>query len=500
MSSSSNTQCSFGPDSSPLLHPGDIPFHSRRDFLVRGGLGIGGLSLAALFGINPFDAEAAGPAGPLAPKAPHFPVKAKSIIQIFAGGAPSTVDTWDPKPELVANNGKKIPGYEGLALGSPFKFEKLGKSGVEVPEIFPSIGKHIDDIAVIRSLFAEIPDHGIAAKMLMTGSAQLPKPSLGSWLVYGLGSLNQNMPGFITLGGDSTFRQSAFLPGIYQGCNVNYAPPAPNLSERQVKEYLSTILPNISSEVSSIERQRRQLDLSAQLSKMHAAQLQKDAQLDARIEAFEIAFKMQTEATDAFDISKEPQSIRDMYEQVPEGTTAGMGMRMGGRNAVGSKLLVARRLVERGVRFVQVATGGWDTHADIGNSVRNAATGIDGPAGALLTDLKQRGLLDSTIVIWGGEFGRTITAGGGAGAPGRDHNGKSMVAWMAGGGVKGGQAYGATDEFGGKVVDNKMHVHDFHATILRLMGFDHEKLIYNYNGRPFRLTDNFGNVAKELIA
>jgi hypothetical protein len=500
MSSSSNNHCSFGPDSSPLLHPGDIPFHSRRDFLVRGGLGMGGLSLAALFGINPFDLEAAGPVGPLAPKAPHFPVKAKSIIQIFAGGAPSTVDTWDPKPELVANDGKKIPGYEGLALGSPFKFEKKGKSGVEVPEIFPAIGKHIDDIAVIRSLFAEIPDHGIAAKMLMTGSAQLPKPSLGSWLVYGLGSLNQNMPGFITLGGDSTFRQSAFLPGVFQGCNVNYAPPREGLNENQIREYLSTILPNISSEVSSIERQRRQLALAAQLSELHAAQLQKDAQLDARIKAFEIAFKMQTEATDAFDISKEPQSIRDMYEQAPEGTNPGMGMRMGGKNTVGSKLLVARRLVERGVRFVQVATGGWDTHSDIGNSVRNAAMGIDGPAGALLTDLKQRGLLDSTIVIWGGEFGRTITAGGGAGAPGRDHNGKSMVAWMAGGGVKGGQAYGATDEFGGKVVDNKMHVHDFHATILRLMGFDHEKLIYNYNGRPFRLTDNFGNVAKELIA
>jgi len=491
MSSSLNTKCSFGADSSPLLHPGDVPFHSRRDFLVRGGLGIGGLSLAALFGINPFDAEAAGPMGPLAPKSPHFPVKAKSIIQIFAGGAPSTVDTWDPKPELVKNDGKKIPGYEGLALGSPFRFDKLGKSGMEVPEIFPAIGKHIDDIAVIRSLFAEIPDHSIAAKMLMTGSTQLPKPSLGSWLVYGLGSMNQNMPGFITLGGDSTFRQAAFLPGIYQGCNVNYDPNAS----------LTTILANIRSEFSSLERQRRQLDLSMQLSKMHAAQLQKDSQLDARIEAFEIAFKMQTEATDAFDVSKEPQSIRDMYEQVPAGTNPGMGMRMGGgRNAVGTKLLVARRLVERGVRFVQVATGGWDTHADIGNSVRNAATGIDGPAGALLTDLKQRGLLDSTIVIWGGEFGRTITAGGGAGAPGRDHNGKSMVAWMAGGGVKGGQAYGATDEFGGKVVDNKMHVHDFHATILRLMGFDHEKLIYNYTGRPFLLTDHSGNVAKELTA
>ncbi len=489
MNPNSTFNCSYGADSSPLLHPGSAGYFSRRDFLARSGVGIGGLSLAALFGINPFDlnAAASAPMGPLAPKEPHFPAKAKAIIQIFAGGAPSTVDTWDPKPDLVENDGKKIPGYEGLALGSPYKFEKKGKSGVEVSEVFPEIGKHIDDIAVIRSLFAEIPDHGIAAKMLMTGSAQLPKPSLGSWLVYGLGSGNQNMPGFITLGGDSTFRQAAFLPGIYQGCNVNYNPNAS----------LSTILANIRSEFSSLDRQRRQLDLAEQMNKMHAAQLQKDAQLEARIQAFEIAFKMQTEATDAFDISKEPQAMRDKYEL---STAGGTGMGMGGRNANGTKLLVARRLIERGVRVVQVATGGWDTHADIGNSVRRAAQGIDGPAGALLQDLKDRGLLDSTLVMWGGEFGRTVTAGGGAGAPGRDHNGKAMVSWMAGGGVKGGQAYGGTDEFGGRATENKMHVHDLHATILALMGFDHTKLIYNYNGRPFRLTDNFGNVAKELIA
>jgi hypothetical protein len=457
---------------------------SRRDFLVRNGLGMGGLSLAAMFGINPFDAQAAGP---LAPKNPHFPVKAKAIIQIFAGGAPSTVDTWDPKPELTKMNGQKLPApYEGVALGSPFKFEKTGKSGVEVSEIFPEIGKHIDDIAVLRSMFAEIPDHGIAAKMLMTGSAQLPRPSLGSWITYGLGSVNQNMPGFISLGGGSTFRQCAFLPGIYQGCNVNYDPNAS----------LSTILANIRSEFSNLDRQRRQLDLTAQLNKMHAEQLQRDAQLEARIEAFEIAYKMQTEATDAFDISKEPEKIREMYEKMP---TDGRGMG-GGRNAAGTKLLIARRLVERGVRFVQVTTGGWDTHDDIANSVRRAANGIDGAAGALLTDLKQRGLLDSTLVIWGGEFGRTVTAGGSAGAPGRDHNGRAMVSWMAGGGVKGGTTYGETDEFGGRAEKDKVHVHDLHATILHLMGFDHTKLTYTYNGRPFRLTDNFGNVIKEVIA
>ncbi|MEY5027175.1 MAG: hypothetical protein RLZZ244_2703 [Verrucomicrobiota bacterium] len=486
MDPNSTFNCSFGADSSPLIHPGSSAFYSRREFLVRNGVGFGGLSLAALFGLNPFDLNAAdAPRGPLAPKQPHFKAKAKRVIQIFAGGAPSTVDTWDPKPDLVKNHEKKIPGYEGLALGSPFKFEKKGKSGVEVSEIFPEIGKHIDDIAVIRSLFAEIPDHSIAAKMLMTGSPQLNKPSLGSWSVYGLGTDNQNLPGFITLGGDSTFRQSAFLPGIYQGCNVNYDPNAP----------LTSVLANISSQFSTPDRQRHQIDLAKEMNKLHAEQLQKDAQLEARIEAFEIAFKMQKEAMDAFDISKEPEKIKEMY-----GIGGGGGMGMRGAAGNGAKLLVARRLVERGVRFVQVATGGWDTHSDIGNSVKNAATAIDGPAGALLADLKQRGLLDETLVIWGGEFGRTVTAGGGAGAPGRDHNGRAMCAWMAGGGVKGGTTYGATDEFGGRAVENKMHVHDLHATILALLGFDHTKLTYNYNGREFRLTDNFGNVVKEIIA
>ena len=481
MDPNSTFNCSFGADSSPLLHPNSMSLASRRDFLVRSGIGFGGLSMAALFGINPFDLNAAdAPKGPLAPKSPHFKGKTKAVIQIFAGGAPSTVDTWDPKPELTKNSEKKIPGYEGLALGSPFKFEKKGQSGVEVSEIFPEIGKHIDNIAVIRSLFAEIPDHQIAAKMLMTGSPQLNKPSLGSWSVYGLGTENQNLPGFITLGGDTTFRQAAFLPGIYQGCNVNYDPNAP----------LTNILANISSQFSTPERQRHQIDLAKEMNKMHAAQLQKDAQLEARIEAFEIAFKMQKEAMDAFDVSKEDAKMRDMYEK-------GAGM---GKNTNGTKLLVARRLVERGVRFVQVSTGGWDTHNDIANSVRRAAEGIDGPVGALLTDLKQRGLLDSTLVIWGGEFGRTVTAGGGAGAPGRDHNGRAMCSWMAGGGVKGGTTYGATDEFGGRSVENKMHIHDLHATILHLMGFDHTKLTYNYNGREFRLTDNFGNVVKDIIA
>ncbi|NBX28950.1 DUF1501 domain-containing protein, partial [bacterium] len=414
------------------------------------------------------------------PKKPHFPAKAKAVIHIYAAGAPSTMDTWDPKPMLKRHDGKQIPGYGGLALASPFEFSKQGESGIEVSEIFPELGKHVDRMALIRSLQAEIPDHRIAAKALMTGSGLLNKPSLGSWTVYGLGTENQNMPGFVSLGGENSFRQSAFLPGIYQGCNVNYDPRTP----------LTELLSNISNPFTTVERQRNQLDLTRELNQIHAAKLQRDAQLEARIQAFEIAFNMQREALEAFDVAKEPQSMRDRYELQQNRQ----------RNSNGTKLLIARRLVERGVRFVQVVTGGWDTHFDIGKSVRSAAAGIDQPAAALLTDLAESGLLDSTLVIWGGEFGRTPTAQSTTGLPGRDHNGKSMLTWMAGGGVKGGTVVGATDDFGGRAIENVADIHDLHATILALLGFDHERLTYRYNGRDFRLTDVYGRVISDVIA
>ncbi len=456
----------------------DIIF-TRRQFLARTGMGFGGISLAALFGMNPFIANGASapvPAfSPLAPKEPHFKAKAKAVIHIFAEGGPSQVDTWDPKPELSKFDNKTIPGHDGLAFGSPFKFTKLGKSGVEVSEVFPKLGESIDDIAVVRSLWTDIPAHDVAQRFMNTGSLQLPKPSMGSWVVYGLGTENQNMPGFITLGGSPEWRQSSFLPGIYQGCDVNYHRNMP----------LDEVLVNIKNQFSPSDRQRRQLDLAKTLDKMYEAHLQKDAQFDARVESFEIAFKMQTEATDAFDITKEPEDVRKMY----------------GESDMGARMLVARRLVERGVRFVQVSAGGWDHHGDLERSLRGRATDVDGPAGALLKDLKQRGLLDSTLVIWGGEFGRTVTKDrNGNATPGRDHNGRAMCCWMAGGGVKGGMTYGSTDEFGARAVENKVHIHDLHATILALLGFDHTKLTYRYNGRDFRLTDNFGNVVKDIIA
>jgi hypothetical protein len=366
-------------------------------------------------------------------------------------------------------------------MPSPFKFQRHGKSGIEVSEVFPQLAGHVDDMAIIRSMYTDVPAHEIATVMMNTGSRQLLKPCLGSWAVYGLGSENQNMPGFISLrnggglpsGGTQNWG-SAFLPGVYQGTSINTQ--AGSVDE---------MIQNIKNPYVSQNEQRRQLDLIHQLNELHAQNLQKDAQLEARIEAYEIAFKMQSAASDAFNYQKEPQSVRDLY----------------GNSSQGRQMLIARRLLERGVRFVQVWAGGWDHHQDIETRLPEKAREIDRPLSALLTDLKTLGLLDSTLVIWGGEFGRTATRDrNGNDNPGRDHNAKAFSIWMAGGGVKGGTIYGATDEFGAAAVENKVHVHDLHATILALLGFDHEKLTYRYNGRDFRLTDVSGNVVKGVMA
>jgi hypothetical protein len=452
----------------------DLPA-TRREFLLKSGMGFGALSIAPLFGLNPYDAEASGIINPLAPKEPHFPAKAKAVIHLFASGAPSHVDTWDPKPLLNKYDNTALPGLEGLAFGSPFKFEKKGNAGIEVSEVFPHLGECVDDMAIVRSLWTDIPAHEVASRFMHTGSLQLPKPSMGSWVVYGLGTTNQNMPGFITIGGQPEWRQSAFLPGMYQGCNVNY----------NSRMDLEDVIMNIKNQFTPLDRQRRELDYVKKLNEIHSSQLQKDAQFEARIQSFEMAFKMQTEATDAFDITKESKETRDMY----------------GNSETANKLLVARRLVETGVRFVQIDVGGWDHHSNLDTALRNKATEIDGPAAALIKDLKQRGLFDSTLIIWGGEFGRTVTRDrNGNASSGRDHNGRAMVSWLAGGGVKGGIAYGSTDEFGARAVENKVHIHDLHATFLKLLGFDHTRLTYRYNGRDFRFTDNFGNIVKDIIA
>ncbi len=467
-------------------------FLTRRQFLNRVGLGLGALGAASLFG--PTDLLGAQPAvtasgagslganlsNPLMPKLPHFPGKAKAVIHIFAQGAPSHVDTWDPKPALLKMDGKSIGSDGGVAMASPFAFQRYGQSGLEVSDLFTKSARHADDLTVIRSMYTDIPAHDVATTFMNTGSIRITKPSLGSWVVYGLGTENQNLPGFISLrgnrlpvGGAGTYG-SAFLPGIYQGTSVNTS--ASNVQQ---------MIQNIRNSYVSKTEQRRQLDFVHQLNELHARNLQRDAALESRLATAEIAFRMQAEATDAFDINKEPDDVRAAYGNTPQG----------------KQLLIARRLVERGVRFVQVWHDGWDHHQDLEDRITEKAGEIDQPLAALLADLKQRGLLDSTLLVWGGEFGRKPTKDrNGGDNPGRDHNAKAFSLVLAGGGVKGGLVHGATDEFGAAAVKDKVHVHDLHATILHCLGFDHTKLTYPYNGREFRLTDVAGNVVKPILA
>jgi hypothetical protein len=469
-------------------------FLTRRDFLSRCGIGFGALGLAAMAGTSVFANEPGiDLLHPLAPRAPHFPGKAKRVVHIFANGGPSQVDTFDPKPALDKWHGKAIPldlkteRKTGAAYRSPFTFQKYGQSGIEVSELFPHVAEHVDDMAIIRSMYADVPNHEPSLMLMNCGEARLPRPSLGSWVTYGLGSVNQNLPGFIAMCPgypiqESQNWQSAFLPGIYQG---NYI----NTSNTEVEK----LIEHIKNTATSQADQRAQLDLLEKLNAAHAARRQNDAQLEARIQSFELAYRMQLEATDAFDILREPQPTRERY----------------GDTKQGRQLLIARRLLERGVRFVQVWHGDgqpWDNHDDLEVNHRRLAKESDQAIGALLTDLKQSGMLDDTLVIWGGEFGRTPvvelpTAGANAGkVNGRDHNHWGFSMWMAGGGVKPGYIHGATDEFGFKAVDKRVHVHDLHATILALLGFDHEKLTYRFAGRDYRLTDVHGKVVKELIA
>jgi hypothetical protein len=472
---------------------------TRRELLCRSGMGFASLGLASLMGeagLLATPAEAATQAlGPLAPRKPHFPAKAKRVIHLFMNGGPSQVDTFDPKPALQKYAGKPLPmpnlpteRKTGAAFPSPYTFKKYGQSGIEVSEIFDHVGECIDDVAVIRSMHADVPNHEPSLLLMNCGEARLVRPSLGSWTTYGLGSENQNLPGFIAMcpGGypiqESQNWQSGFLPGVYQGTYID---------TRYTD--IEKLIDHIRNRYTSQKEQRQQLDLLMELNRRHAEKRQHDAQIEARIQSFELAYRMQMDAADAFDVSREPQHIRDMY----------------GPGTQARQILIARRLLEKGVRFVQVWHGAgqpWDNHDDIEVNHRELAKQCSQAIGALLKDLKQRGMLDDTLVIWGGEFGRTPTVelptpGANAGKiNGRDHNHYGFSMWMAGGGVKGGQVYGATDEFGFQAVENKVHVHDLHATILHLLGFDHEKLTYRHAGRDFRLTDVHGHVVKELIA
>jgi hypothetical protein len=469
---------------------------TRREFLNRCGMGFGALGLAGLFAgdkLLPSALADTGYTSPLAPKAPHFPAKAKHVIHIFLNGGPSQVDTFDPKPSLAKYAGKPLP-FElrterrtGAAFPSPFKFKKYGQSGIEVSEIFANTAESIDDIAVIRSMHADVPNHEPSLMLMNCGDARLVRPSMGSWVTYGLGTVNQNLPGFIAMCPGYPIQESqnwqcGFLPGIFQGSYIN-------TKETRIEK----LIEHIKNNYTSLPEQRRQLDLLHKINDRHAKQRQHEAQLEARIESYELAYRMQMDAADAFDITKEPEHIRKMYG---DGTQA-------------RQILIARRLVEKGVRYVQLWHGDgqpWDNHDDIEVNHRKLAGQCDQAIGALLKDLKQRGLLESTLVIWGGEFGRTPvvelpTPGSNQGKlNGRDHNHWGFSMWLAGGGVKGGQVYGATDEFGYRAAEKPVHVHDLQATILALLGFDHEKLTFRHAGRDFRLTDVHGSVVKELIA
>ncbi len=462
---------------------------TRREMLMQCSAGFGMLALAGLFG-EQSAALAAGAKNPLAPKPTMFPPRAKRIIFLFMHGGPSQVDTFDPKPLLTRDSGKPFPGAKprvqfaqtGNLLRSPWEFKKYGQSGIEVSDLFPNVAQCVDDLCVIRSLHGDNTAHGGALLQLHTGSDTQVRPSMGSWITYGLGTENQNLPGFITIcptlghGGVQNW-SSAFLPAPYQGTPIGHADiPA----SKAAIDYIKNL--ETPSDV-----QRMQLDMLQQMNETQLKHFGHDPQLDGRIQSFELAFRMQTEAPELMDLSKESKATRDLYG-IDESPTDNFGR----------QCLLARRFAEKGVRFVQASHSyKWDQHGDLRHGHTTNAKEVDKPIAGLLRDLKARGLLQDTLVLWGGEFGRTPTA---QGDDGRDHNPHGYTMWMAGGGVKPGTIYGATDDYGYYAVENKMHVHDLHATILHLMGMEHKKLTYRYGGRDFRLTDVFGEVAHGILA
>jgi hypothetical protein len=453
--------------------------------------GFGSLAFAALLA----EEAAAGTkqANPLVPRAPHFAPRAKRVIFLFMKGGPSHIDTFDPKPMLQRDDGKPLPfakprvqfAETGMLLASPWKFRRYGESGIPVSELFPNVAECVDDLCLLHSLHGTNPAHGGALLKLHTGSDNFVRPSMGSWITYGLGSENQNLPGFLTIcptlahGGVLNWG-SAFLPAAYQGTPLgNAAVPSKEARVRFIKN------PRFSPAL-----QRVQLDMLADVNRDHLGRTGPDQALEGRLASFELAFRMQNEMPLAEDLSGESAATLRLYG-LDDPVTANFGR----------QCLLARRFAERGVRFVQVTHSDafvqWDQHSDLKQGHEKNAREVDRPIAGLLKDLKARGLLEDTLVLWGGEFGRTPTA---QGKNGRDHNPEGFTMWLAGGGVKPGFRYGATDDYGYYAVENKMHIHDLHATILHLLGLDHERLTYRYAGRDFRLTDVAGHVAREIIA
>ncbi len=473
---------------------------SRRQLLQSTSCGFGMLALAGILeslGLRNTSAQAASEsANPLLPRQPHFAAKAKRVIFMFMQGAPSHVDTFDYKPQLEKDDGKAAgAGGKGnrKLLKSPFTFHKSGNSGIEISELFPNLAKHADDLCLLNSLHCDLPNHPQASVQMHTGSFQFVRPSMGAWVLYGLGPENQELPGFITLnpvgrvGGAQNYG-SSFLPAAFQGTRIG----------GEGEPLARASVPNIASRGVSKLDQRTQLDLLQELNRGRLGQDKVNRELEGIIESYELAFKMQTAVPKLMDLSDESPTTLEAYG-IGAGSTAPMGRKGGGGGTdnFGRQCLLARRFAEAGVRFIELSHPGWDQHQQLRARLTANCGAIDQPIAALINDLKQRGMLKDTLLIWGGEFGRTPHA---QNEDGRDHNATGFSMWMAGGGVKGGMRYGATDEHGIKAEENKMHVHDLHATILHLLGLDHTRLTYNYSGRDFRLTEVHGNVAKEIQA
>jgi len=490
--------------------PGEIQLPARRRFLQQSGLGFSSLALASLLhaessGQEPA-AAAATPAGtatspptdPLALRPPHFPGRVKSIIWLFMTGGPSQVDTWDYKPELQARDGQELSGADpktgffttsGKCLKSPFAWKQYGESGTWVPDLFPKLSQHVDRMCFLHSMHLQQNNHAPASIELMCGTNRPGLPALGAWMTWGLGSQNQNLPSCVVMHdtrprGDDQIWSAGFLPKTYQ---------AMALDARR-----NEAIDNLARDARRTEAQQRaQLELLKELNQSHASSRPTQSDLAARINSFELAFRMQMAAPEALNLAAESQATHSLY-----------GLDQPACSTFGRQCLLARRLVERGVRFVQIFAGKgvggdgsvndvpWDCHSDVETNHRSCGLHTDQPAAALLTDLESRGLLDSTLVIWGGEFGRTSDS---QGSKGRDHNPNGFTIWMAGAGVKGGLHYGATDPFGYKAVENKVHVNDLHATLLHMLGLEHTKLTWRFNGRDFRLTDVGGQVIQEIL-
>jgi hypothetical protein len=461
---------------------------TRREALKSAAVGFGYLAFA---GLSTWAAERESP---LAPKAPHFPAKAKRVIFLCMEGAPSHVDTFDYKPKLPQLDGKSMPRARTFAkiMASPWKFAQHGQSGLWISEIFPEVARHADQLCLLRGLHTDVPAHSQAFLQLHTGIFQFKRPSMGAWAYYGLGTDNENLPGFVTIspplqnGGPANYG-SAFLPAVYQGTPISGFRAFGGQGFGGLGRGPSSGggVANIRNPRQSTDAQRMQLDFLQSLNREALQREPGNPGIEGAIESFELAFRMQKDLPKVMDLGNETAATQELYglgEQATEG--------------FGRQCLTARRLVEAGVRFVEITSGQWDHHRDLKNALANKALSVDKPIAGLLHDLHARGLLDETLVLWGGEFGRTPY---GQGGDGRDHNHRGFTMWMAGGGVKGGFSYGATDDYGYEAVEGKVHIHDWHATILHLLGLDHERLTYRYAGRDMRLTDVKGNVVREIV-